>query len=165
MEDTIQSWWYEQDGQQRGPVNGDEIVKLIGNGVIKIESLIWTNDYNEWKNIRETEFSQHFVSNVPPPLAGTIVDKNFVWLLAFAPLIGKFLEGFFLEIFYPKPTLDGNNFTNLIELYYYKTHTDVNAFWFVTLALNFYLCYLDQKNYRQPVGIQKNYALLSLQVY
>lgn len=56
------------------------------------------------------------------------VNNTFVWVLAFAPIIGTFLQGFIVGVLF------GDN-----GGYYF------NKFWWVTLALNLLLCYMDEK--------------------
>ena len=47
------------------------------------------------KRIAETELSDLIPSDEPPPLTGNKVSNFFIWLLAFAPIIGSIIEGEF----------------------------------------------------------------------
>ena len=59
----------------------------------------------------------------PPPLTGEAVDNTIIWVLAFAPIIGLFLEQFFSGL----------------------TGASEGALWFITLGLNIVLGYMDEK--------------------
>lgn len=63
----------------------------------------------------------------------TNVNNTTVWILAFAPLIGIFLQSFL----YGFMTSITNNF------YSY------NKFWWATLILNVFLCYLDESGLKK----------------
>jgi hypothetical protein len=144
--DTLNAnWWYEFNGEHKGPVNEEEIVKLINLGVVKSENLVWKQGTEHWVQLKNSPFSENFKNDKPPPITGDAVNNTLVWWLAFAPLIGQVLEGFFLELFYPEPKVDYDNINSIENYTHYLTHTNFNAFWFVTLALNFYLSFQDEK--------------------
>jgi hypothetical protein len=42
-------WYLDRDHTQRGPVGEDEFVRLIGQGAITRETLIWTAGMTEWR--------------------------------------------------------------------------------------------------------------------
>jgi hypothetical protein len=137
-ETEIKEWWYELNGEQRGPIDGFEVQTLIRNSILKRDNLIWKKGMDEWKPIYYTEFGEYFKHDTPPPIVGEAVDNTIVWWLAFAPFIGQFLEGVFLSIFYPAP--EGGNLS-----FYTKYYSGFHQFWFVTLGLNIWLCLLDEK--------------------
>lgn len=65
------------------------------------------------------------------------INSNYVWALAFAPLIGLFLEGFIAG----------------------ATGTPFEDLWFITLGLNIFLSYLDArqlKNHRYEGAMLDN---------
>ncbi len=147
MDNNIQLWWYEINGEKKGPVGNTEIQNLIYLKIIRLETYVWTNGFENWKAIRETEFLNNFKTKEnPPPLTGNAVNNTIVWWLAFAPIIGTILEGIFIEIYYPEPDVDFENLSSINKYTDYLANTNFNAFWFVTLALNFLLSYLDEKN-------------------
>ncbi len=81
---------YEQDGNRKGPVEKEEIQKLIDDNVLNRDSKIWCPDFADWKSISETDFDISKLA--PPPLSGSSINNNYIWLLAFAPIIGIILE-------------------------------------------------------------------------
>lgn len=141
MENDTSLWWYEHNGQRNGPVRDSGIEKLIEDGQLNQDNLVWKEGMQTWVAIHATPFSLYTKSNVPPPITGDAVNNNIVWWLAFAPIIGQLLQGFFLEIAHPTPTADAG----LGTYFHYLVTTDFNEFWFITLALNVWLCYKDEK--------------------
>ncbi len=97
MSAGVQQWWYEFNGEQKGPVQDDEILKLIHHAILKNESLIWTQGFEQWKPIKITKFAIYSKDTFPPPLQGEAVNNNIVWWLAFCPFIGKVIEGIFIR--------------------------------------------------------------------
>ena len=78
----------------------------------------------DWETILNSKFADLVRDpNAPPPLTGEAVDNTIIWVLAFAPLIGVILEGFF------------SGLTGIPE----------TALWFITLMLNVILGYADEK--------------------
>lgn len=145
MNITNANWWYEFNGEQKGPITDDEVVKMINSGLIKSENLIWQQGTEHWVPLKSSPFSEHFHNDKPPPITGNVVNNTLIWWLAFAPFIGQVLEGFILELFFPEPTINFDNIGSIENYTDYLTHTNFNAFWFVTLALNFFLSYQDEK--------------------
>lgn len=168
MTTDVAQWWYELNGERKGPVKSDEINELIGYGVLKHENLVWTVGFETWKPVKATDFSVLLKKDIPPPITGANVNNTLVWWLAFAPLLGQLLEGFFLELFFPAPKLDYDSVNSMVDYSHYLTHTDFNAFWFVTLALNLYLCHQDEKKLIKA-GYDKNklgsYFLIPVYLY
>jgi hypothetical protein len=81
---------YEQDGNSIGPVNKEDIQKLINDNVLNRDSKIWCPKFTDWKKIAETEFDVTELG--PPPLSGSSINNKYIWFLAFAPIIGIILE-------------------------------------------------------------------------
>lgn len=67
--------------------------ELIDAGVLKRGAHVWKKDFPDWTAIENTHLKSYLKS--PPPLTGARVSNTIVWVLAFAPLIGLFLEYFF----------------------------------------------------------------------
>ncbi len=88
-------WHYELNGKRQGEVSFIEISGLIKNCTLDSESLVWKKGFSDWKRISETELSDLIPSDEPPPLTGNKVSNFFIWLLAFAPIIGSIIEGEF----------------------------------------------------------------------
>jgi hypothetical protein len=83
----------------------------------KINNINGVNHLNELKQKQQTSTVNQ-----------TNVNNSIVWVLAFAPIIGTFLQGFIVGLLF------GDNW-----FYYF------NKFWWITLALNLILCYWDEK--------------------
>ena len=76
----MEQWFYEDSGQQRGPVDELEIRSLLESGKIRAQTLVWKKEMADWKAAgtldefkvaRETPVSQDFpVSPYAPPTAG-----------------------------------------------------------------------------------------------
>lgn len=121
------SWYYSLDGERKGPKSADDIAMLISAGTISQQAFVWTEGYQNWVPITETDFNRFFISSTPPPLTGNAVDNRVVWWLAFAPVIGQFFAGFLAGL----------------------SNTEITNFWWVTLVLNIVLSYADEQRLKK----------------
>lgn len=112
-------WYYALNGRRLGPVSNGDITRLLAQGTITNESLVWTAGFSDWLPIARTTLRKPLAE--PPPLTGCAVNNTFVWIVAFAPIIGTFLE----------------------YLVAGATHSNRNNLWFITLALNIVLTATD----------------------
>ena len=126
-------WFYEVNGVRKGGVSESEIIELITNGTVSQGSFIWQKGFPDWMKVENTALKIHLDDTSPPPLTGEGVNNTIVWFLAFAPLIGLFLEGFLAGIIY------GDNEYRVEEAIYDA------EFWYVTVALNIALSLFDSK--------------------
>lgn len=118
-------WYYEMNGERRGPLPVGGILNLYRSGIIRKDTLVWKQGYTDWR-----PFSQSGLMNesatVPPPVSGNAVDNTIVWWLAFMPILGSIIE--------------------------YIVAASIGAgsqsLWFITLGLNVWLCYKDEKKLR-----------------
>ena len=129
-------WFYEMSGQRNGPVQQEVIIELIRKGDLDKNSAVWKEGFSDWMKIDETELANCFDSTVPPPLSGQHLNNTTVWILAFAPLIGYFLEWVIASII-----SGGNEYVAEVAMLESK-------YWFVTLALNIGLSYADEAKLR-----------------
>jgi hypothetical protein len=61
-------WFFDRERNRHGPVEKEEIVRLIGEGAIGRETLIWTSDMRDWGEAGQVEsFSSLF--GPPAPLS------------------------------------------------------------------------------------------------
>lgn len=90
-------WYYEQNGKRIGPISTIKIEGLINDGAISYDTLVWQKGLDNWKLITETELNEYLQVKGPPPLLGKKVNNSFIWLLAFAPIIGSVIEGLFFS--------------------------------------------------------------------
>lgn len=119
----ILDWHYSVAGERFGPASQDQVAALIRNNRIPADSVVWNQTFPDWIPIMKTQFAPLFThdASIPPPLTGEAVKNTLVWVLAFAPVIGVFLEGLVSEI----------------------TGIAPDYLWFITLSLNIVLSYQD----------------------
>ncbi|UCV28798.1 DUF4339 domain-containing protein [Ferribacterium limneticum] len=126
------AWFYEENGQRKGPVVEPDLVKLIKASVISHGTAVWKQGFPDWLSVENTELRVHLDNTAPPPLSGEKINNTLVWLLAFAPLIGYFLEWFIAG------AIHGNQVGAAIAMADSK-------YWFVTLGLNIALAFFDER--------------------
>lgn len=59
------AWFYEIDDRQVGPVNDDEMDKLITSRVISLETRVWTDGMDDWEPVINTDLKSKFPA-LPP---------------------------------------------------------------------------------------------------
>ena len=55
-------WYYYVNNQQFGPVNEDEIIRLIQNGAIGRDTFLWTEGFTDWMLAGQTKFTNLLVN-------------------------------------------------------------------------------------------------------
>ena len=120
-------WYYEEKGARKGPVSEEKIRQLIDSKVVFYDTSVWKQGFSDWRRVSETELRGHLDSVGPPPLLGEKVNNTFVWILAFAPILGTFLEGVIAGFVHGS-----------------RAPLHVHEYWHVTLILNLLLCVLDE---------------------
>ncbi len=70
MVETSASFYYVDPGRNRqGPYSEADIVRLIGNGTIGQETLVWSAELTDWRAAGQVEkFAALFVGQQPPPI-------------------------------------------------------------------------------------------------
>ena len=89
---TQNNWFYEENGQRKGPVSENEMVQFIKSSVISHGTSVLKQGFPDWLKVENTDLRVHLDNSAPPPLSGEHINNTLVWVLAFAPLIGYFLE-------------------------------------------------------------------------
>lgn len=130
------AWFYEQNGQRLGPVSELTLASMIKGAIVSRNSLVWRDGLAAWTRLGETELKRHLDPHVPPPLTGSQIKNNLIWVLAAAPLIGLVLEAVLSLL------LHGDTYDAELAL---VTH----RYWFVTLALNIALSYFDEQRLKK----------------
>lgn len=144
MENTEASqWYYELRGTRNGPVSEEKIVSLIEANVINYDTQVWRDGFQDWKRISETELQKLMTRMGPPPLTGYKVNNFYIWLLAFAPIIGGILEALIIGINAGINGIPGGSLSDL----YWLAHR--NDYWYVPLVLNLIICWLDQRQLKK----------------
>jgi hypothetical protein len=134
---TQQSWYYENRGSRIGAISEPEMIYLIKTRKLDYGSIVWRQGFVDWMPIESTELKIHLSG--PPPITGTNVNNTLIWLVAFAPIMGNLLEGMVAYL------VVGNYDTAMSDMHNQK-------YWYITLALNSLLCWLDEK-YLARAGI------------
>jgi hypothetical protein len=124
------NYHYEENGIRKGPVDRAEIQALIDNSTLDRNSKVWCQEYTDWKVIQETDFDLSKLP--PPPLSGTSINNNYIWVLAFAPILGNLLEYFIAN------TTSENSYEAAVNVASGK-------YWMATLLINIFICWFDEK--------------------
>ena len=75
LDDTRTSWWYEQDGQQAGPVTAAAIGRLAAEGRVGPSHRVWRDGMSGWEplgkvpELAEALRAAHPATPAPPPLS------------------------------------------------------------------------------------------------
>lgn len=133
---TENKWFYEENGQRKGPVSESEMVQFIKALVISHGTSVWKQGFPDWLKLENTDLRIHLDDSAPPPLTGDHINNTIVWVLAFAPLIGYFLEWVVAGVIY------GEN------LFAAQVAMAGSSYWFVTLGLNIALAFFDERRLR-----------------
>lgn len=132
-QEEVSNWFYEENGLRKGPISEEEMVDLIKSSVIFHGTSVWKQGFPDWLKIENTDLRIHLDKSTPPPLSGEHINNTIVWVLAFAPLIGYFLEWIFAGI------IHGSN------EYAAEAAMENSKYWFITVALNIAISIFDEK--------------------
>lgn len=69
-------WFYEIEGERKGPVDGMAVSDLVESGVLGYGSRVWNREFGDWKPLEETRFRD--LISAPPPLTGTAVNNTII---------------------------------------------------------------------------------------
>jgi len=125
-------WFYEEQGKRIGGVSEAQIIQMIKSGKLTHGSSVWKKGFADWKRLEETDLRSFIDDVAPPPLRGAHVRNSVVWVLAFAPLIGSFLEYLFAQ------AINSNSY--VAERAYGEGN-----YWFISLLLNVVLSLWDAR--------------------
>ncbi|QLF94884.1 DUF4339 domain-containing protein [Pseudomonas sp. ABC1] len=129
---TADKWFYEEKGQRLGGIDEPAMIALIQSGKLGHGSSVWKQGFSDWVKLEDTPLRVHLDRVAPPPLTGRNVNNTLVWVLAFAPLLGLFLESFIAMLVYG----DENSAMEAVA---------ESKFFYITIALNILLSVLDEK--------------------
>lgn len=128
---SMKKWFYEEKGEKKGPVSEKEIGKLIHSGTLSPDCQVWKEGFAKWENVSETELSAYINKTLPPPISGERVNNNFVWVVAFAPIIGLILTEIAIGMFNVR-----------------ANHIDT-CFNIIVIAINVTFCILDERELKK----------------
>jgi uncharacterized RDD family membrane protein YckC len=64
-----QTWYFARNEKQEGPVDESELIKLFVEGQLFGDTLVWCEDFEEWKAASKVEvFADKIKKKSPPPL-------------------------------------------------------------------------------------------------
>lgn len=129
---TAAQWFYEEKGQRLGGIDEPTMIALIMSGKLGYGSTVWKQGFAEWMKLEDTSLRVHLDKLSPPPLTGQFVNNTLVWVLAFAPMMGLFLESFIAMVVYDNEDRAMNAVAD-------------GKFFYITIALNILLSFLDEK--------------------
>lgn len=78
-------WYYITNNQQSGPVNEEEITRLIQNGTIGRDTLLWTEGMDNWQQAEQTKFSNLLVNVSPTAISPSEVTAYPYPVISFQP--------------------------------------------------------------------------------
>lgn len=128
------NWFYEKKGVRYDNVSPEEMTRLIRLGELTASTLVWQAGMTEWQPLSATSLSARL--SEPPLLPACRIPQGLAWVLAFAPLIGLFLEGVVAGLM-------GMNEDQLLDA------LSSGEFWYITVLLNIALGYADEARLRK----------------
>jgi hypothetical protein len=72
------SWWYVADGERRGPINDDELCRLLSNGALS-NSLLWKSGMKGWEPVAKIIDFKSLLSSLPPEVPLDQAPKLTAW--------------------------------------------------------------------------------------
>lgn len=139
---VTENWFYEEEGQRKGGITEADLVALIKSGKVAYGTSVWKKGFPDWIKIENTELSVHLEEIGPPPLKGEHINNTVVWVLAFAPIIGYFLEYVVAGVIY-EGQFDANGEPSANEA------VSSGKYWYITLILNIALSYFDARRLKK----------------
>jgi uncharacterized RDD family membrane protein YckC len=63
----MSAWWYIIKDKKKGPVELDELKKLIQAGTIGLKTMVWREGMDAWQHIEEVDELRSLMAVIPPP--------------------------------------------------------------------------------------------------
>lgn len=73
------AWFFEDNGQKKGPVDHQEIIELIKIGKITYGTLVWRSGFSEWQNVENTDLKSQLAAFSPPHLPKRHKNNFSLW--------------------------------------------------------------------------------------
>ena len=128
-------WYYEAEGEKKGPVLEDELSKLILDKSLLQHSLVWQEGMSDWIKISEIDVFK--VLYGPPPLPISHIPSGYIVSVVTLPIWGSFIQLIICSIF-----AKGND--DVMWKYY------DNNFWFLLfIVINTIFCSIDSSNLKK----------------
>jgi hypothetical protein len=62
------SWWYVSNNQRKGPIGDEELHRLLIDGTLNSNSLVWKQDMEGWQPARQIDELSTLLSSLPPEI-------------------------------------------------------------------------------------------------
>jgi hypothetical protein len=73
------SWWYVSNGERRGPVNEDELSRLLSDGALTANSLLWKSGMQGWEPAANIADLKSLLSSLPPEVPPDQLPRLTAW--------------------------------------------------------------------------------------
>jgi hypothetical protein len=132
---TSTVWYHEDRGVRSEGKTEAELIALIRAKHLLADHRVWAKGMPDWVPVHDTALANYLEADAPPPIAGDRINNTVVWFLAFAPLIGYFMEWFIAGAMHGK---SGAEYAMADARY-----------WYVTVVLNVVLSLWDERRLQQ----------------
>ena len=131
------NWFYEKNGIRHDNVSAEEMALRIRAGELTASTLVWQAGMTDWQPLFATSLASGLDEcDIPPRLPAHRIPEDLAWVLAFAPVIGCFLEGITAGL------------TGMNEDQVYDAISS-GHFWYIPLLFNVALGYADDARLRK----------------
>ena len=62
------SWWYVSNNERKGPIDDEELRRLLVDGTLSSNSLVWKQGMDGWQPARQIDELTSFLSSLPPEI-------------------------------------------------------------------------------------------------
>lgn len=133
---TDNQWFYSNGKERLGSFSKGQMLIFIKEGKVSYGTQVWCKGLADWCSVEHTELRSYLEEIAPPPLTGDKVNNTVIWVLAFAPLLGLFLEAVVAYSLYG-------------DSYRAEQALNNNQFWYITLVLNIALGFWDEQRLKK----------------
>jgi hypothetical protein len=63
------TWWYVSNDQRKGQIDGEELRRLLVDGALNSNSLVWKQGMEGWQPARQIDELTSFLSSLPPEIS------------------------------------------------------------------------------------------------
>jgi putative Ca2+/H+ antiporter (TMEM165/GDT1 family) len=67
-ESITSTWWYVSNNQRKGPIEDEELRRLLVDGTLNSNSLVWKQGMEEWQPARQVGELTSVLSSLPPEI-------------------------------------------------------------------------------------------------
>src|SRR5262245_8990943 len=75
-------WWYNSNGEAKGPISEQELLRLLANRTVGPKSLVWKEGMESWQQVDQVNALAQVMTSMPPelpsipPAAGTHLSET-----------------------------------------------------------------------------------------